>query len=1223
LRQRLGDPRAADALVDEMVDQKNPRSFQARLARAGYLKELALLQKQAKERASLLDRATRDVTYALVQLASGEADVLLAAAELAETKGKLASDPTEAKSHFDAARKHLERGTQLHATDVRLYLALARVELETGRRSQAVTCLRRSLELTTGQLQELWNVANMFIDGEAFAEARIVLERLRQEGFPAAPRDYLEARILVHDKKWYRASKILERIRPLLARLPELTIPADLFLGQCYERLGNPDLQLTAYQRAVAAEPLAVPGRAGLAAALFSLGRIDEALDEYRLLIPRAPAARIVVARLLYVRNLRLPLAERRWDQVEQLLHEAAQATPPSVQVPVLRAEVLVARGKPAEARQMLEAACDKESNAVELWTALAGLAERQGEADKGIRLLDEAARRLGASVELCTAQARYWARRRGTEARKALARLEQDLGKFTVDERERLLRELGDAYYVIGDLAGAERLWRRLAEQEPDQLHIRLLLFDLALRPGNEAALERILSEIRSIEGEEGPFWRYGEAARLILLARRGDKEKRLGEARQRLAEVAAQRPAWARVPLLEAGLEELDGNLERAVESYQRAIELGNRQPGIIRRVVQLLFERRRYAEAEQIIRKLLEQEHTPVSGDLGRLAAEIALRNQQHERALELASQVVPAASRDYRDHIWLGQILWALGQQAKAEDALRHAIELSDTTPDTWVALIQHLARTGQATKAEATVLEAQRKLAADRAPLALAQCYEAVGRKDEAEKHYRAALAARPDAVAILRSLADFYLRTGQPDQAEPHLRRIIALRGEALEGDGPWARRNLAVVLALRGGQQQLQEALALVERNLRLTPGAVEDQRARALVFAMQPGRRREAIRLFEDLLRRQLPTAEEQYLLARLYEADHDWPKARDRLLSLLTKSQDPNPMYIAQYIQGLLRRGETAEAQTWLTRLEKQEPASWRTLQIKVQLLKAQGKADEAVALLQAHARDRSGDILRVAALLEQLDQAPAAEATYRTYVAQSKEPRSVLILAEFLGRLQRVQEALHLCERAWSACPPEAVAATSVGVLRAGHGDAKQCQSVESRVQQVIAGNPKAPLLLLALAELQELQGRYAEAEASYRRILVQDGSNVLVLNNLAWLASLHSGNGPEGLELINRALELAGPVPALLDTRAAIYLVMGQANPAIQDLEEALAEAPTAAEYFHLAQAYYLSKNRNAAANALRRANASGFKAAGLHPLERTAYDQLVAELNPR
>src|SRR5438034_2732630 len=40
LRHRLGDPQAADALMNEMVDEKNPQSFQAHLARARYFKEL-------------------------------------------------------------------------------------------------------------------------------------------------------------------------------------------------------------------------------------------------------------------------------------------------------------------------------------------------------------------------------------------------------------------------------------------------------------------------------------------------------------------------------------------------------------------------------------------------------------------------------------------------------------------------------------------------------------------------------------------------------------------------------------------------------------------------------------------------------------------------------------------------------------------------------------------------------------------------------------------------------------------------------------------------------------------------------------------------------------------------------------------------------------------------------------------------------------------------------
>ena len=43
-----------------------------------------------------------------------------------------------------------------------------------------------------------------------------MIDRMRQGGSPRAPLDYLEARLLLHDKQWFRASKALERARPLL-----------------------------------------------------------------------------------------------------------------------------------------------------------------------------------------------------------------------------------------------------------------------------------------------------------------------------------------------------------------------------------------------------------------------------------------------------------------------------------------------------------------------------------------------------------------------------------------------------------------------------------------------------------------------------------------------------------------------------------------------------------------------------------------------------------------------------------------------------------------------------------------------------------------------------------------------------------------------------------------------------------------------------------------------
>ena len=76
-------------------------------------------------------------------------------------------------------------------------------------------------------------------------------------------------------------------------------------------------------------------------------------------------------------------------------------------------------------------------------------------------------------------------------------------------------------------------------------------------------------------------------------------------------------------------------------------------------------------------------------------------------------------------------------------------------------------------------------------------------------------------------------------------------------------------------------------------------------------------------------------------------------------------------------------------------------------------------------------------------------------------------------------------------------------------------------------------------------------------------------------------------------------------------------------MLGRPAPALEDLRQALAEGPTAAKYFHLAQAQERARNARAADDALRRANALGLKSADLHPLERKAYDRLMSDLARR
>ena len=114
--------------------------------------------------------------------------------------------------------------------------------------------------------------------------------------------------------------------------------------------------------------------------------------------------------------------------------------------------------------------------------------------------------------------------------------------------------------------------------------------------------------------------------------------------------------------------------------------------------------------------------------------------------------------------------------------------------------------------------------------------------------------------------------------------------------------------------------------------------------------------------------------------------------------------------------------------------------------------------------------------------------------------------------------------------------------------------------------------------------------------------------------------LPGLLALRNEKGNGALDLINRAIARRGPIAELLDTRGVVYMMMGDTRHAIEDLERATTLDPTGPKYFHLAQAYLRAGDKTAAEQSLAKARAKGLKPENLHPLEVTAYQQLLTEL---
>ncbi|MFO0951188.1 MAG: hypothetical protein U0835_08555 [Isosphaeraceae bacterium] len=179
--------------------------------------------------------------------------------------------------------------------------------------------------------------------------------------------------------------------------------------------------------------------------------------------------------------------------------------------------------------------------------------------------------------------------------------------------------------------------------------------------------------------------------------------------------------------------------------------------------------------------------------------------------------------------------------------------------------------------------------------------------------------------------------------------------------------------------------------------------------------------------------------------------------------------------------------------------------------------------------------------------------------------------------------------------------------------AVFVLSAVPVDTSRRQQVLTRLEDARRARPTSGELALRLGMLHEAEGRFDDAEAQYRDAIVRAERPSVALNNLAWLLAFRPGRADEALRMVDRAVELSGPLPDLLDTRGVVELALKQPGKAATDLRLAVASSPGAVRFYHLSQAYLAAGDRRNAREAFDRAVAAGLGESALHPLERGAF----------
>jgi tetratricopeptide (TPR) repeat protein len=1267
----LGDGPAAIAILGKMVNQKENRAkSEAYIVRARFVRSHvedrsvreSIRKAGAKSGASApagndlaatqeaVQRAFADDVKEALRLAPNNSQVLLLAAQASLANGS-------AKE----ANEYAERALRQDPSNAECYLVQASIHLHEKRSSDAVECLTRGLQATDGAPVLLWTLANLCLEDNKIQEAKALLERLRPIEAARPIVRYFAARIQITESKWAEATRELEGVEGELKRWPQMYKDAQLRLAQCYSRLGRDDWAVGAYRAALQIDADWTPARLRLADLLRSLGRTDEAIVELRRLRQRPdapPQADQELLRLTIHKTLALPPNERNWTAIDAALSELLKK-PFAVEIALLRAEVELGKDHSDEAARTLRAALEKAPKDVRLWTALTSLTGRREHWDETEQLLGEMKQRLGDSVTLRLARAAYLIRRYGGSRKEELRSLADPPSASSASDKLDLSFPLGRMAVSIQDYDLAQRMWQRVADGEPANLQIRLMLIDLAWQREKPEDLAKPLAEIELLE-QNGPYSHYGKALQSAGLARqlkdeavrKPDKalaarsDALFDKAIEELGEAGSRFPSWSKIPLASAQIAEIRGKGDAALESYRATFDLGERSPFVVNRLLTLLVDRQENDKIEAVVRELID-EKVPFSSELTSVVSEALVQMGDRQGALALA-QKSAASSKDIRSAILLGQLLRVNGQPDAAEAEFQRATRLAPKDVSPWLALIAFYSSGGKSGSAEKTLKQALTAIDPQQAWEVAGYAYQLAGKLQEAEKTYDAALKANSGRFQIRKLAVETKLQNRHVGQAVALLQEYLATAETSGEPvNVAWSRRSLALSLAGAGTYPGYTQALALINKNLQSPSASDADRRVEGMIQASFPtaDSRDKALDALRKLAERpRVLSLDDRIVMARLFLSRGEWVQSSQVFREVVAKSKDPR--HLAAYIDALLGQQELAGADDWLRRLEALAPRDFVTADLRARLLARQGRYSEAfdriVGTLGEPASGKPANVaLRRAASLRLEEFANDMTRLNRKADAQrflakaetliigkdvsgndkAAETTSVDHL-QFLVRCGRGPEALAEFDRlslvGSAAERDQACMALTTWQLT----NPEQLQRLERSLARVAQRWPTYSAWV-ALAAIQDRLERFDDEEASYRRALaLDDGTRIDALNNLAYLLALRRKDLNEAQTLVNKAIALAGPRTSLLDSRALIELAAGKPDAALADLETAVNDGASAVHLFHLARVRMVNGQPDDARASMRKALDRGLTEASLNRLEASAFQELRAQLQP-
>jgi len=1010
-------------------------------------------------------------------------------------------------------------------------------------------------------------------------------------------------------------------------------------LGTALGALGKWDRAAEALDKAIDISPQRVQLRLDSGQAWESAGRLDLAIAHYRHCVDMGDAdgsARLALARALLRRQLMLPQANRDWQPMQDVLDQAPKSVADSFSFKLFAAQSAATQRKVAEAVKFLQEAEAAQPESLSNWRTVIFMYQQL----RRPKLADQAMRSYSRLAKDEDKEKPLLVRAGLLTLRRQFGRAEQELSAalpaLDADQQATVHLALARLNWRQGKRDAARTHLEKSLQARPSDIEALRQLCPLALATNRFDDLQRWEQRFRELEGPSGTEWRVFRAQRLIAQAE-GSDDRRLAEAEKLQIEIERLRPTWSTSFRLKGMLCNKQGRPQEARAAYERAIELD--RTGAFRRwdtaqLVQLIYPDDPEQGAQPEVDRLPESLASSREGSAMAIVRSISAG--KIARAVEIAREAARQRPNDPVAQIWLGYTLRRADDLVEAEKAFLLAAELAPESRQTWFELLRFYVGTKELDKArEALTRLAESSGMPELQQLwLLVQGYQMVGDRAAAESHFDRLLQTHGEDADVLLQAGGFFSST-DIDRAEGYLRKAVQLQPENRQ-----MYRALASLLARRGTEASFQEACKTLSGTADGIPVDPADQRllSQLLLRHGDSEDRQRAIDLLEELVKIDaMASAEDRRTLAQVYEADGKVTDAVKQIefLANPTDGSSARPEHLAIYADLLIRNlevdkaGFTPKVEEAIKRLEELQPSAVRTLALRARWMAELGRTSDMERLIDSFVNQgmlQAGDatakarlLASVAAIYDTVDRKDLAEKMFRQ-AAASDDPSARLSLAVFLaGKAteEDTDEAVSLCIGvAQSDSTPLAAIALST-VLTTGIPSQQSISAAEPILSRAVEEHAQDASLLLAMGSYRQMQGQTDEADELFRRTLAMSPSNVMAMNNLAFLLA-QVGRSAEAMVYINRAIGIVGTEPGLLDTHGVVFLSQQQTTEAIKVFKK-LAEQPTVDPRvnLHLALAYRMAGQTLEARDALERARAAGLQLHTLTPQDR----QQLAELD--